>query len=277
MDININVDSDGNNLEGNLEQNSEETLNASNEQSSVNESEEQNKSENNSIFSNILEDLTNSTVRKKRKPLVPYTKEGTYYTGIRNAEKWETEPTYSLKHATLEEFKIDLSKFQKVALDSNSSSTEIKTDSNQLIEHGKFFTIGVRTIKSGLKYIHATDDIKKFFPEMGFDSKGFLPAKRAKKAQALLQLSIGLEKHGLIDGKYGKTALDPLIKEYNDLIGNKLTIDGDGTMTIVSVNDLQKKINKVQRSLVHLIKGNHPDGDDWEKEVRSWGFQREKN
>ena len=277
MDININVDSDGNNLDGNSEQNSEETLNTSIEQPSIKESEPQNENENKGILSDLLEDVNNTTTRKKRKPLVPYTKEGTYYTGIRNAEKWETEPTYSLKHATLEEFKVDLSKFQKVALYSNSSSSEIKTDSNQLIELGKFFTIGVKTIKSGLKYIHATDDIKKFFPEMGFDSKGYLPAKRTKKAQALLQLSIGLEKHGLIDGKYGKTALDPLIKEYNDLIGNKLTTDGDGTMTIVSINDLQKKINKVQRSLVHLIKGNHPDGDDWEKEVRSWGFQREKN
>ena len=122
------------------------------------------------------------------------------------------------------------------------------------------------------------NDGRPYYGEFGIEKIGStytLPHDRAERAEALLKLvkAIGLPKHGLADGKYGKAFWKKISDEYNELQPKTAQATGDRATEVGGKNQYRDEAEAIFVALLLLIEANYPK--PYKAERRKFGVLKE--
>ena len=113
-----------------------------------------------------------------------------------------------------------------------------------------------------LQYDEESDG-RPYYGEFGIEKIGStytLPHDRGQRAEALLKLvkALGLPKHGMADGKYGKAFWKKISDEYNELQPKAARATGDRATEVGGKNQYRDEAQAIFVALLLLIEANYP-------------------
>ena len=196
----------------------------------------------------------------------------------RVAIRWLTEPDYVLKYMTAADFHTLVQDFGIVVNTRQNVGATRSPITVQLAQLDKMIDSHLKYIKNYLeeKYNTKTEATAHYgqFGIVRSSNIYVIPKDRNTRRAALQQLLAGVVTEGFGNNKYGTSFWQPIVTNYLSLADQ--AIQTDGTVSLdVSTKTLQKaKIRQVITALYQLIKLNNPD--TYKGELRSWGFQKEK-
>jgi hypothetical protein len=193
------------------------------------------------------------------------------------AAKWTITPSISLAWTTALEFSTQASGYntelsKRMAMGGNRP--QITQGLKQLDN----------TIDDTLAYVkgYIVDKFKKEAAPSVYAAFGILhqkdkyvfPKDRNKRSAALELMISGIATNGFGDKEFGTAFWTDLKTQYDNLLGQATSTDGNISSRVSTKNTLKSSLKKTMNSLILAIKSNHPDS--YKAELRVWGFQKEK-
>jgi len=116
-----------------------------------------------------------------------------------------------------------------------------------------------------------------YYPAFGIyhkKDKYVMPTDKNNRLASLKLMLGGLVQHGFGADEYGTAFWTPIHTQYEILLGQATTTDGNVSDKVSNKNSIKKELDKTLRALINILKGNYPD--TYKSVLRTWGFQKEK-
>lgn len=83
-----------------------------------------------------------------------------------------------------------------------------------------------------------------------------------------------IKDNGFQDEEYGLKYWETMLSDYDALVKQSTTIDGEISAKVGAKNVSKKDLTDGLRAIAGIIRYNHPK--TYKQELRDWGFQKEK-
>ena len=191
--------------------------------------------------------------------------------------KWKGNPWLTMLWLKQDEFDTDAKSFNAILGLKMDESTDVSPISTALGNLDKIMDGHMSYVKGYIDDKYDKKDATSYYGAFGFVykyKKYAFPLDQNRRLAALKLMVSGLKKHDLEDRKYGLTFWTDIMTNYETLLGQSNTLDGDISVKVGDKNVIKKRLKKGLAAIVHGIKCNYPD--TYKQELRDWGFQKEK-
>lgn len=196
----------------------------------------------------------------------------------RVSEKWNTVPAdYPLNWMSPEKFAELTQKYGEAINSGGSAGSSRKIIKNELDTLNREIRETVKNIKYYLYETYGSKSAPAYYAEFGFVHRGntyIFPTNREARKNALIKVCDGIQKHGFENHKYGLEYWQNIEQKYSELYLQTYEKSSIVSSSSGDKAEMKKLIRKVLSSIKMLVKANYPD--TWKKQLRVWGFQREK-
>ncbi|WP_432672004.1 hypothetical protein [Flavobacterium sp. SM2513] len=192
-------------------------------------------------------------------------------------EKWLLNPWLTLLWLTVAKFVADAAKYNAdLAIRLNKGANRPQTGNT--LEHLEQEMDSVMAyVKNYIQRKYKKANEKAYYASFGFvhqvDHWEF-PTDRNRRVASLKLMAVAIKENGFQDEEYGQQYWDKMLTDYEALVKQSTTIDGEISLKVGEKNILKKDLTKGVRAIAGVIKHNHPD--DYKQVLRDWGFQKEK-
>ena len=190
---------------------------------------------------------------------------------------WSTKPELVLlwtNQADFDTIAIDYNNDLTQRLELGGSRPQI---TQTLKELDKYIDEHLSYIKDMIAKKFKKKSATSYYPSFGIvhkKDKYIMPTDKNSRLAALELMLSGITTHGFDADEYGTAFWQPVYEEYQSLLNQASTTDGNVSAKVSSKNNLRKELIRTLRALINLIKANYPD--TYKAELRTWGFQKEK-
>ena len=191
--------------------------------------------------------------------------------------KWQANPWLTLLWLTVAKFVADATSYNAI-LEQRMNKGAARPQTGKALQNLEKQMDGVMAYVKGYileKYKKGNE--KSYYPSFGFVHQGKhyeFPTDRNRRVASLKLMVAAIKDNGFEDEEYGLEYWSTMLTDYEALVNQSNTVDGEISVNVGDKNVLKKDLKKALSALVGVIKSNYPD--TYKQELRDWGFQKEK-
>jgi hypothetical protein len=192
------------------------------------------------------------------------------------SNRWKDNPDFVLRYTTQAAFDANVGSYNSTLSSKQKTSGDRPALTSQLAAADVSIEKGISAIKGYLKEKYE-QDAPAYYAAFGIERYGksyTFPKDRNKRKNCLDLVVKATEAEGFGSKKYGTPFWTALQSSYSKMLTDAILADGQVSSGVGSKNLLKEELEMVLNSLIHLIKANYPD--NYEAELRNWGFQKNK-
>lgn len=214
---------------------------------------------------------------KSKKGTVPVTDIDFGSVAANVAAKWNETPSISLGWTTASEFTAQATAYNAelaMRLQYGGGRSQL-TQALKEMENTMDDAIGY--VKGYILEKYKKESASSYYPAFGIEHKKHkhvFPIDRNKRLASVELMITAMADNGFNDKEFGKVFWENIKTEYQALIHQASSTDGNISGKVSAKNMLRASLTKALNSLIAVIKGRYPD--TYKAELRIWGFQKEK-
>lgn len=192
-------------------------------------------------------------------------------------EKWLLNPWLTLLWLTVAKFIADAASYN-ADLEIRLNKGGVRPQTGNALQHLEQQMDQVMTyVKSYILNKYKKGNELAYYPSFGFVHQGDhyeFPTDRNRRVASLKLMVGAIKDNGFQDEEYGLKYWETMLSDYEALVKQSTTIDGEISAKVGAKNVSKKDVTDGLRAIAGIIKYNHPD--TYKQVLRDWGFQKEK-
>jgi hypothetical protein len=228
------------------------------------------------IESNTLNNGQTESKKKRKVSLLPFSDVDKLQVTKVALPKWKENPQITLVWKTVEEFELDIQKFEGSCNDKTETKVKRTPTVKKLSELNRKIDKMLIFIKDALKDIYGKNTFQSYFPEFGIEkaSRGYLlPTDQTQRGKSLTLLVDGITNHQLQGLNSSLEVWQSIKDEYFALLDESTTGKTTESEHVGDKVIYRPIIKQTLEALAGVIRWNYPE--NYENVLRSWGFMRE--
>lgn len=193
------------------------------------------------------------------------------------AAKWQANPWLTLLWLKVAEFVADATSYNAILEQRLNKGAARPQTGNALQNLEKQMDQVMTYVKGYILNKYKKGNEKSYYASFGFvhqvDHYEF-PTDRNRRVASLKLMVDAIKLHGFEDQEYGLDYWTTILTDYEALVNQSNSVDGEISVKVGDKNVLKKDLKKALSALVGVIKSNYPD--TYKQVLRDWGFQKEK-
>lgn len=190
---------------------------------------------------------------------------------------WKVNPWFTILWLKQADFDTDARNFNSILGLKTDESTDVSPISTALGNLDEIMDYHTSYVKGYIDDKYDKKDATSYYGNFGivykYERYAF-PQDQNRRLAALKLMVSGIKKHEFEDRKYGLAFWTDIMTNYETLLSQSSTLDGDISVKVGEKNMIKKRLKKGLSAIVLGLKCNYPD--TYKQELRNWGFQKEK-
>ena len=220
---------------------------------------------------------TSETVKPVRTQLVPTSDIDFAAIVTVVSAKWNVSPWLTLRWLLASKFATDVASFNTILTQRLNAGSTRPQVGRALLNLETQMDDAMSYVKGYIADKYKKENAKSYYAAFGFEHHGrhyTFPTDRNRRVAALGLMIDALTTNRLEDKEYGLEFWTNIKRDYEALVNQSNTVDGQISVKVGDKNVLKKELKKALNCIIYTIKSNYPD--TYKQELRDWGMQKEK-